>query len=146
MQLPHPALRFLQKNEQTLVWDIARRKWVQFTPEEHVRQAVIHYFSNQLGIPLSWMAVEKQITLFGRKKRFDLLVYESGDKPWLMVECKAPKVAITAATFDQVARYNLAFQVPYLVVTNGEELFCAKIDTENKLITWIETIPAPPKN
>ncbi len=125
-----------------MVWDIVRRKWMVLTPEELVRQAMIHYLHTQRGYPLNWMAVEKQILVNGMKKRFDILVYNTNMQPWLMVECKAPEIALSKSTFDQIARYNLTIGVTLLAVTNGHDLFCAQINPDNQEITWLEDIPA----
>jgi len=141
MPLPIPNLKTMQSGDQTLVWDIVRKKWVVLTPEEMVRQATIHYLHYHQSYPLQWMAVEKQILLHGLKKRFDLLIYDRQAKPWLMVECKAPTVAIDGSVFDQIARYNLQYKVPYLIVTNGDQFFCAKIDHEYQTIDWLSELP-----
>ena len=53
------------------------------------------------------------------KKRFDVLVYDPFFKPWMMIECKAPSVQLTADVLQQVLRYNISLPVPYLVITNG---------------------------
>jgi hypothetical protein len=142
MQLPIPPLNYSTRDDQQMVWDLVRRKWVVLTPEEMVRQSMIHYLNHHLSYPISWMVVEKQITVNGLKKRFDILVYDPASTPKIMVECKAPDVALSKATFDQIARYNLTMSVPLLVITNGHEIYCAKINVENQLITWLNSIPA----
>jgi hypothetical protein len=141
MSIPIPALKTAVRNGQMHVWDLVRRKWVLLTPEEQVRQGMIHYLHKELGFPISWMAVEKQLMLYGQKKRFDILIYQNGLTPWMMVECKAPQIPITPSVFDQIARYNLTLKVPVLIVTNGSTTYCAQIDNENQMVNWLENIP-----
>jgi hypothetical protein len=141
MSLPQPSLKTKIHQGIEMVWDRARKKWILLTPEEYVRQALIHFLVDELAYPLNWIAVEKQIKVNGLVKRFDALVYDKNHQPWLLVECKAPSIAITAEVFDQIARYNLHFSAPFLVVTNGRDLFCAKVHREPELIEWLEHLP-----
>jgi len=90
------------------IFDIIRKKFIVLTPEEWVRQHVIHYLINEKKHPQSLINVEKELTVNGTKKRYDIVTYRSDGSIYLMVECKAPKVKITQQTFDQIARYNLA--------------------------------------
>ena len=59
----------------------------------------------------------------------------------MVIECKAPSVAITQATFDQAARYNSVYKTPWLVVTNGLNHYYAKIDHENGRFQFVEELP-----
>ena len=69
-------------------------------------------------------------------------MHKPAGHPALLVECKAPEVKISQATFDQVARYNLAFRVRYLVVTNGLKHYCCEVDFETGKITFLGDIPS----
>jgi hypothetical protein len=142
MPIPIPDLQLSTQGSRQMVWDIVRRKWIVLTPEEMVRQAMLHFLHNHLQYPINWMAVEKQIQVNGLKKRFDILVYDKTMKPRIMVECKAPDVSINRSTFDQIARYNITIGVSLLVVTNGHDLYCAQINTDNQSITWLNEIPS----
>lgn len=141
MPIPIPDLQLSVQDSRQMVWDIVRRKWFVLTPEEMVRQAMIHYLHHHLHYPVNWMAVEKQIAVNGLKKRFDLLVYDPLMRPHIMVECKAPDVPISRSTFDQIACYNLSIGVSLLVVTNGHALYCAQVNTDNQEIKWLDEIP-----
>ena len=59
----------------------------------------------------------------------------------MLVECKAPEVEISQKTFDQISVYNLEFKVPFLLVTNGIELFCCKTDFEKSEYIFLREIP-----
>ena len=44
--------------------------------------------------------------------------------------------------FDQIARYNMVLRVEYLIVSNGLNHYCCKIDYNNRTYTFLEGIPA----
>jgi hypothetical protein len=91
--------------------------------------------------PISLIALEKQLILNNLKKRSDILVFNKSGKPEIIVECKAPKVKITQATFDQIARYNLKLKATYLIVTNGLNHFFCKMDFENETYIFLQDVP-----
>jgi len=132
LNFPDIDLRF-QKNEKgTLqLFDIIRKKFVDATPEEWVRQHIVHYLVGHCEVPASLISLEKQLLLNGTKKRTDVVVFNSALKPLLIVECKAPQINITQETLDQVLRYNIPLGVPYLFLSNGLKHACLKL-TENQ--------------
>ena len=111
------------------------------TPEEWVRQHYVQYLIEEKKYPISLIALEKQLTINNRKKRTDILVFNAEGKPDIIVECKAPKIKITQATFDQIARYNLKLRANFLIVTNGLEHFYCKMDFENETYIFLKEIP-----
>lgn len=115
------AFRF-KKNEQrnTLqLFDIIRKKFVDLTPEEWVRQHVIHYLVTHKNVPKSMLSVEKQLILNHTKKRTDVVVFHSTLKPVLIVECKAAHQPINQLAIDQALRYHLKLRVPFVFLSNG---------------------------
>lgn len=123
------------------IFDPFRRKFVRLTPEEWVRQHFLSYLTVYKGYPASLIAVESALTYNRQAKRSDILVYGNGGKPLLVVECKAPEVALEQTVFDQVAMYNKSLMVPYLIVTNGMSHFACKIDHANNSYTFLKDIP-----
>jgi type I site-specific restriction endonuclease len=125
MNLPvlnFPAVEFrFQKNEKgnLQVFDIIRKKFVEATPEEWVRQHIIHYLINHKEVPASMISVEKQLLLNNTKRRTDLVVFNSTLKPILIIECKAPEVEINQLTVNQALRYNLELNVASVFLSNG---------------------------
>ncbi|HQZ44145.1 MAG TPA: type I restriction enzyme HsdR N-terminal domain-containing protein, partial [Flavobacteriales bacterium] len=61
--------------------------------------------------------------------------------PIAVVECKAPTVAISQATFEQAARYNLVFKVRYLFITNGLKSYCCVVDHEQGKVRFLDHLP-----
>ncbi len=122
------------------IFDPARRKFVKLTPEEWVRQHLIHYFLTVLEFPISMIAVEKSITLNGLSKRFDIVIFKDSE-PRMLVECKAPSIKLDQSVMDQAGRYNMVLGVPWLCITNGlDHYFCKKNETANTW-TFLEEIP-----
>ena len=67
--------------------------------------------------------------------------YDRNLKPFMIVEYKAPNVQITQKVFDQIATYNLKLNVPLLIVSNGREHYCCKIDYQQKRYFFYREIP-----
>ena len=104
------------------IFCLLRKKWVKRTPEEEVRQAVIYHLTDKLHYPASLMAVEYALTINERRKRCDIVVFNRHTHtPVLIVECKAPQVALTDSVLQQILNYNLGLRVPYLLISNGQQ-------------------------
>ena len=141
--LNFPAYRFKLKSSENkqYIFDVIRKKYVVLTPEEWVRQHVLHFLIYDKKYPVSLTTVEKQLLVNNLKKRTDVLIYNVKGTPELVVECKAPKVKITQDTFDQIARYNLQLRANYLMVSNGLQHYFCKLDYENECYVFLENIP-----
>ena len=49
----------------------------------------------------------------------------------MLIEFKAPEVAITQTTLDQAAVYNTTVHAPYLILANGKQTVVARIDKQS---------------
>jgi hypothetical protein len=121
VQFPEPQFNVKKEGEKNYLFCLIRKQWLLLTEEEWVRQNFINYLISALHYPASLIAVEKELLLNGLKKRFDILVYNTRHEPWLLVECKAPHVALSEDVLQQVLRYNISIPVTYLVITNGQQ-------------------------
>lgn len=101
-----------------------RHRWVRLTPEEWVRQQLLHQMVEQLGYPASLIAVEAAISVGEVKKRCDAVVYDTAMRPQVLIECKAETVPLTQKTLDQALIYNRKLNVPYLILHNGPQTIC----------------------
>ena len=128
LNLPDFDKKLIKQEGKYFVYDAIRKKNIVLTPEEWVRQHFVHFLINHHDYSRNYIKVEKQIKVNDRLKRFDILVYNKDAIPFLLVECKAPSVKITQATFSQIATYNMKLKVPYLIVTNGITHFICKIN------------------
>ena len=124
------------------IYDIVRRKYMVLQPEELVRQLVVHFLIAEKNYPLSKMRVEKGLTVNERQKRCDILIFDNQFQPFLLVECKAATVPIDQTTFEQIARYNLVFRVPFLLVTNGISTFCCQMDYDTEGVVFLDNLPS----
>lgn len=129
-----------KRGGKTYIFDEVRRKFVQLTNEEWVRQHILHYLVYNKHYPKSLIAVERGIELNGLQKRFDVVVFATDGKPKLIVECKAPEEKLNQKVFEQIARYNLTLRVDYLWVTNGQNNYCCRLKNGIELLS---TIPTP---
>lgn len=144
LQLPllnNLELKIKTENNIRFVWDIVRKKWILLTPEEYVRQALLHYFVDNMQYPSGLLAVEKQLKYGSLSKRYDIIVYDRNQKPWLLVECKAPEVAINQNTLHQLLQYHSQIPCPYWLLSNGATSHCANASDINN-IYWMEDLPA----
>jgi predicted type IV restriction endonuclease len=122
------------------VFDRLRHRFVALTPEESVRQMFVDYLIDVLGYPEGLMANEISITLNGTSRRCDSVLFGRDRRPVMVIEYKAPTVAITQGVFEQVARYNLVVNARYLVVTNGRALYCCRAEAGGGH-TFLERVP-----
>lgn len=123
------------------VFDIVRGRYVALTPEEWVRQNVIHNLHYNLGYPLELIQVEGAITLNGMTRRCDIVVYDAQVRPFIIVECKQESVPITQKVLDQASRYNLVLRVPYLLLTNGPQSIICHVDFDKKKLQLLKKLP-----
>ena len=116
-----------------------RHRWVRLTPEEWVRQQLLHRLVEQLGYPAALIAVEAPIKVGEMQKRCDAIVYNNVMQPLMLIECKAETVSLTQKTLDQAATYNRKLQVPYLILHNGPQTIIAYVN--DKSISFVQSIP-----
>ncbi len=119
MQLNFEKFNFQIKsdnNGKNEIYDLVRKKYVPLTPEEWVRQHTLHQLIKN-GFAAGRMSIEK--TLPNSKKRYDIIYYSREGTPELLVECKAPSIAITQKTINQVAGYITFQNVEKILLTNG---------------------------
>ncbi len=138
------ALRFKTVAGKQQVYDPIRRKYVALAPEELLRQLVLHYILFDKAYPTHRVRSEIGIQVNGMPRRCDILVFDAAVKPWLLVECKSPKIVLDQKAMDQAARYNLTLGVPYLVVTNGLHTYCCALDLEGGTYTFLDDFPPFP--
>jgi len=141
LNLPEYAFRIKNEGEKQYIFDSIRKKYIVLTPEEWVRQNFIQYLKIEKKYPENLMAVEKQIKVNGKQRRFDLLIYLRNGQPYLIAEFKAPNVKITQDAFDQVVRYNMALRVERVIVSNGLQHFACQIDYVKNSFIYLPEIP-----
>ena len=137
----HDQLRIKNEADKRFIFDSIRNKWLVLQPEEYVRQLTIHYLIEEKGCSKNLVSIEKGVKVNKLNKRYDIVIYNKEIVPFLLVECKSPKVRITQEVLDQVAWYNTSLQVQYLLATNGIESYCCALDYEQRSFTYLSEVP-----
>lgn len=142
LNLPTFKVKMKDDAAKKMIFDIIRRKYVVLTPEEWVRQHFVHYLIEQLGYPQELLSNEVEVTLNTTSKRCDTVLYDRDLKARMIIEYKATDVPITQKVFNQIMRYNMALHVEYLVVSNGIDHYCCKIDYATNSYVFLSEIPS----
>ena len=141
LNLPTYQPKVQKIGSEVKIFDILRRKYVALTPEEWVRQHFVHFLIDYKGYSATLMANEVEVSLNGINKRCDSVLYSKELIPRMIIEYKRPDVKITQKVFDQICRYNMVLRVEYLIVSNGIDHYCCKIDYEKQGYVFLEDIP-----
>ena len=142
IKLNFPDFEFKLKkiDNKTFIFDSFRKKFILLTPEEWVRQHVLNFLVLK-KIPITHIAVEKQIIINSLNKRFDVVIYNNTGDVIMLVECKSPSIKLTQNVFDQISIYNLNLNSKYCMVTNGLDHIYFKIDKSSKKFTFVKDFP-----
>ena len=123
------------------VYDRSRRKWLCLTPEEYVRQAFNAFLIGHKGVPEGLISNEVSRSVNRMDKRSDTVVFGRDRRPLMIVEYKRPSVEITQEVFNQIARYNITFEAPFLAVSNGMSTYCVRYDHRTGSYRFLENFP-----
>ena len=141
LNLPSYPIKIKEKGEKQLIFDFLRRKYVALTPEEWVRQHFVHFLVEHKGYPQALLANEVELKVGEKKLRCDTLLYNRELKPRMIIEYKAPTIQLHQKTFDQISAYNLLLKVDYLVISNGLQHYCCKMDYTQQRYSFLEQLP-----
>ena len=141
LNLPGFTPKIVEKEGKRIIFDFIRKRYVTLTPEEWVRQHFVNFLINFKNYPKELLANEVQVKLNRTSKRCDTVAYNHFLEPLVIIEYKAPTIPITNAVFKQIVRYNMVLHVKYLIVSNGLNHYCCKIDYINQSYCFLEEIP-----
>lgn len=141
LQFPNYNFRFKNSENKVSIFDEIRKKFIILTPEEWVRQHVVHFLISEKKYPKSLINVEKLLKINGLTKRYDVVVFKNDGSILILVECKSTSIKISQVVFDQIARYNLTLNAQYLMVTNGLKHFYCKMDFEKEQYNFLKELP-----
>ncbi len=143
LNLPPFDIKLAVQNGRQSVFDFLRRRYVALTPEEWVRQHFTHFLVEHKGYPAALLANEVSLNVGGANRRCDTVLYRrEGGKPRVIVEYKAPDIAITQQVFNQISSYNSVLRADYLIVSNGLAHYCCHIDYARQTFSYLPDIPA----
>ncbi len=137
---PHP-FRITDEGDKLTLFDELRKRTIIITPEEWVRQHFVQYLIGHKNYPKSLIKLEGGHKLHTKQNRSDIVVFDNTGEKVLLVECKAPAVAIDQKVFDQIARYNMVHKITLLAVTNGLEHYYCVVDFDKREYRFIEELP-----
>ena len=128
LNLPQYEIKITQRQGKPYILDTLRRRYVALTPEEWV-------------YPPSLLANEVELRAGDKRLRCDSVLYNTAAQPVMIVEYKAPTVQLTQRVFDQITAYNMLLHVDYLIVSNGLQHYCCRMDYEKHTYTFLRDIP-----
>lgn len=129
LNLPQTPLNLSRKEGQLYVFCPVRRKKLVLTPEEWVRQHLIGYLVNEVGISIGKIASEFSLKYNNMSRRADIVVMNEEPEPHIIIECKRPTVTIDQSTFHQAAEYKHILSAKILVLSNGLEHYVIDLET-----------------
>lgn len=141
LNFPEYAFKIKVINGKKHIFDRLRKKYVALQPEELVRQHMIEYLIEEKTYPQNLIGNEIPLKYNDLSKRCDSVVYDAYGKPIMIIEYKAPTIEINQKTFDQIALYNSQLRVKYLLISNGLQHFCCKVDLETRACEFLKEIP-----
>ena len=141
LNLPSFEIKVSGTPDKPRIFDILRRRYVALTPEEWVRQHFIHFLIEHKGYPIGLLGNEILLEVGNKRLRADSVLYDRELHPRVIIEYKAPTVALTQKVFDQVSVYNFLLKADYLMVSNGLQHYCCRMDYDRQEYTFLEEIP-----
>jgi len=140
LRFPPIDIEVKEEGGKLLFFDPIRKKQLILTPEEWVRQHVVHYFVSQ-SYPKGLISTESGLRYNGLAKRTDIVVRDREGGVFMLVECKAPQIKIGQKAVEQATVYNQELKAKYLAVTNGIQWVCFQMDYVKQGFTQIDGIP-----
>lgn len=141
LNLPAYDVKVRGTREKPEIYDFLRKRYVALTPEEWVRQHFTHWLVEHKGYPKGLLGNEIALKCGEKTLRCDTILYDRNIKPIMIVEYKAPTVPLTQRVFDQISAYNLLLHVDYLLVSNGLQHICCKMDYEHRRYDFLRDVP-----
>lgn len=144
LNLPQIEPTLQEKDGKMMIFDALRKKYLILTPEEWVRQHWISFLVKELNFPKGLLSLEKGLKYNKLQMRTDLVVWDKEGNPYLLIECKAPKIKLTQKTIEQACVYNNQLRTKFLILSNGLLHICLGWDEKNQTFVQQKDLPSPP--
>jgi len=141
LNLPEFDVNLKKSEGKVWIFDVIRKKYLVLTPEEWVRQHLVHYFIYHLKYPKSLIQVERGLHYNQLQKRSDIIVYDRSGNPWMIVECKSPEVELDQKSLQQVTVYNKDIKAKYVSISNGLKHICYEATPNLKEVVLLKDFP-----
>ena len=132
---------------------LRRGKSVSATPEEGVRQRVLHWLMDDKGWDKDFIELERSYPWVGDPQRHrirsDIEILNKDRSTLVVVECKEPRVLLDLHAKEQALEYGLKSRAEWIWITNGNEhkFFkrgaCGDYEPIDQLSTLIANIQPP---
>jgi hypothetical protein len=122
--------QFVFEGDEKLLFNPVLKKRLKNRPEERVRLRWVEYLLQGKHWPKARIGFETPVKLYQEPNtlRADLILHDRDLKPQILIECKAPSVALNEKAAAQAARYNMALNAELICLTNGLTDFWFKSD------------------
>jgi type I site-specific restriction endonuclease len=145
LNLP-PIQPILQEKEgKMLIFDSLRKKYLVLSPEEWVRQHWISFLITELKFPRGLVSLEKGLKYNQLQKRTDLVIWDKSMNPYLLIECKSPKIKLSQKTLEQACMYQKELQTKFLILSNGIHHISLSWNTDHQTFVKLDDFPQPPE-
>jgi len=141
LNFPLIELKTKVQDEKIYCFDVIRKKYLLLTPEEWVRQHLVHYLV-AIDYPKGLIAMESGLRFNNLAKRTDIVVRDREGQVFMLVECKAPSIKLTQKVIEQASVYNQVLNAKYLAITNGMSWYCFEMDYNQQSFVQVEGIPS----
>lgn len=128
-------------------YDTYRKKLIEITPEETIRQQVAALFESQFGVPKDMIFLEVPMSHYvdGVPGRADIVIHALNEEsnsiyPIAVIECKNENVFLTDKVADQAIRYCNTLGAKYMIITNGIDLEFAVYDESSDVYIVLDEI------
>ena len=146
LNFPRYAFRFKSTEKKVHIFDEIRKRFFVLTPEEWVRQNIIHHLVNDHKYPRSLIKIESSLKYNKLSKRSDIIVYDKKMNVFLLVECKSFKININRNAFKQISVYNKVYKSNNIMITNGLTHYLCEYNWNDNSFKWLDNIPLYPSN
>jgi hypothetical protein len=138
---PEFDYKLTQKDGKIFIYDVIAKKYRALTPEEWVRQHCLNYLTQHLNYPAALIQIERGHAIDTLKRRTDIQVFDTHGNVHILIECKAPHVALTAQTLQQISQYQKKNEARIIIITNGLAHHIIEIDIENSSTNQLTEFP-----
>jgi len=141
LNLPTYNVKLRGTRENPEIYDFLRKRYVSLTPEEWVRQHFTHWLVEYKGYPKGLLGNEISLKCGDKTVRCDTILYNKEAHPQIIIEYKAPGIALTQRVLDQISSYNFLLHVDYLIISNGLQHICCQMDYERRQFIFLQEVP-----
>ena len=130
-EMPLPEI--IQNGKAKRYFDPIRKKGINVTKEETIRQQVLRYLLDVIKVPEEMIVSEDHMAHYDKSAtiRADITVRNRNDT-LLIVECKEPNVPIDGEPIKQLFGYNEIMKSKYLLLTNGDDSYVFQRNEKNE--------------